>query len=784
MTYLAITQGTADWLQGKLGLVDAVHDVVVTKGSELRLLETTEFAEGPVRVAASPGREVIAIWNTDYLAGSGEETWGFILIDSVGGILGVPDISREVFERCLYIINQRLQKLMIDGAYIHRSHGNGAHTLLAGRGSKARKYTIAYFEQMIGGAEAPRSSVLCVGPDNDPKFTRITQKAAKEGAKLPRMVTLANVLALSPHSRRAVGQDVLRHFRDALAPYTRTAVDEDFGTIEVATTAQIDPYRSQGLTYRNWTSPEGPLTDTQRRILDSDVLDRHPLRIVGPGGSGKTLLMQLLAVKLFLSAQINNKPIRILYVVHNSAMQQKVLQKFHLLCGDIAASDVKSDQYIEVTTLSEYARTQLDLPFLEVINTDAQEAKQFQFEEVSKAIRVCIEERQDLVTQSKLLTEIKRNAVLEQVFSVLVMAEISRAIKGQGLEKDQKRYIESEQKLSMLHGALSAGEREFVYEVFTHYHKAVFETHEVLDTDDIAITLLARLRTPLWQLKRKSVGFDYVFVDETQLFNDNERRLLPLLTKDTTAHVPIALALDEAQQLYSQRSAGLATLGIKGITNESLPSIHRSTRAIVKLAFFVVQRCTDLFSADFPDFTKIADEMAPETHPLAVPPRFESAPKGGLIGTANAVVERIINLRKERVRQVAVICHADQYWEPLREKLRDPDVGRAMGLPLYVVEERGEKLPWDQPSLTLARPAHIGGQEFDAVILVGLEQGIVPPRVAGNDALASAVEQQALREMYLAITRARFRLIVMLSHRASPTGVLQEAAKAGLIGAR
>ena len=233
------------------------------------------------------------------------------------------------------------------------------------------------------------------------------------------------------------------------------------------------------------------------------------------------------------------------------------------------------------------------------------------------------------------------------------------------------------------------------------------------------------------------------------------------------------MALDEAQQLYGQRSAGLATLGIKDITNESLPSIHRSTRAIVKLAFFVIQRCTELFSADFPDFTKIADEMAPDSHPLAIPPQFETA-KNGTVGLAAAIEQRVRILRRN-IRQIAIICHSDQYWAPILEILQRSN------LPLYVMEQRGEKLPLDQPIVVLARPAHVGGQEFDAVILVGLEQGVVPPRVAGNDALAAAVEQQALREIYLAVTRARYQVVIMLSHRASPTPVLRDAAKSGLI---
>lgn len=136
--------------------------------------------------------------------------------------------------------------------------------------------------------------------------------------------------------------------------------------------------------------------------------------------------------------------------------------------------------------------------------------------------------------------------------------------------------------------------------------------------------MAGRLRTPVWQLRRRVEGYDYVFVDEAQLFNENERRILPLLTKGNTSHAPIVLALDEAQALYSQPGAGLATLGIHDITNESLDSVYRCTSAIAKLAFFVIQKSTNLFGSDFPDFAKVDGHLVADTHQLASPPRIET----------------------------------------------------------------------------------------------------------------------------------------------------------------
>ena len=47
--------------------------------------------------------------------------------------------------------------------------------------------------------------------------------------------------------------------------------------------------------------------------------------------------------------------------------------------------------------------------------------------------------------------------------------------------------------------------------------------------------------------------------------------------------------------------------------------------------------------------------------------------------------------------------------------------------------------------------------------------------------LAGALEQQAYRKMYVSITRARYRVLAVISPNASPTLILREAEKAGRI---
>ena len=773
MNLLGITQQTAGWILGKPRVVDEI-DAILRNESALAELRGAELVEGPIRLSASENGDLLLLWHLDYLSGTGAENWGFIQLSGEYGLLEHPDISREVIERCLYVINQRLQGYLIDGAYIHRAHANGAHTCLAGRGTEARQYSIGYIERDLLLGASGIHTILCLGPSQD--LVRLPMKVVEEAGQLRDAVALAGRLIDPSRRRRVAPTGLLPSFREAFAPYLAVVPEKEYSVVKVPTGAQriADHFRTAGWNYLDWIAPESPLSAIQRRLINSDAIEQHPIRIVGPGGSGKTLLMQLLALRRVEVAKERQRPVRILYLAHNSKMAETVSHRFSVLQERMPEQVVGGDRLLVVQTLAEYGRAELGLSEYHVIDPDAHEAKEFQLEVLGRALRDAMEDKAAEVASSPLLREVQRNPPLFPVLVRLVMAEISTAIKGHGLAGDKKRYVQSERRLSRLHGILTAEERKVIFDAFQRYHAEIFEGYGVLDSDDVALSLLGKLRTPIWELKRRELGFDFVFVDETQLFNENERRVFPLLARGTTSHVPIVLALDEAQDIYGQSTAGLGTLGIENVTSESLSAIHRSTRAIVKLAFFVIQRSTDLFGPDFPDFTGIAENMEDDKHPLAANPRLElMAESHERLG--RFVLKRLRAMRKANLRRIAVICFADQYWTPVLDDLKKSD------LELKVLERRGERLPASEPVVVLGRPAYIGGQEFDGVVLVGLEQGLTPPRVVDNDALAVAVEQQAFREMYLGITRARYQLVVVLPAGALPTPVLADAERVGLI---
>ena len=137
MAYLAVPQQTTNWLHAKSGILQTLVTALLRPDESVAHLKNAELVEGPWRMAATTDGNLLAAWHSDYLSGTGQESWGFLKTSGPESLSSVPSIAYEAVERELYVINQRLRGLTIDGAYYHRSYANDAHTLVAGRGTAA-----------------------------------------------------------------------------------------------------------------------------------------------------------------------------------------------------------------------------------------------------------------------------------------------------------------------------------------------------------------------------------------------------------------------------------------------------------------------------------------------------------------------------------------------------------------------------------------------------------------------------------------------------------------------
>lgn len=767
MDYLAVTQPTAAWLLSKSSFLTQLVTELGSIASDEALCRGVATI-GPLRLTASQDKRVLALWHVDYLNATGDEPWGLVQLKGRYGLLGEPSIARVVFERQLHIVDRRLQGLLLDASWELRTNLPPVTTCIAGRGAAWEEHRVAYIEGDANG----RKGLLCIGPAWEDNAFPVAAKSQRQW--LEQAMSVSNRLLVETARRPVIEQAHLRGAIQLIGPLTDNDSESSTPISLTYTPPPEAIYDTLGYTYNDWTGDASPLSKSQRAILNSRTLERQPLRILGAAGSGKTLLMMLLAIHELNEASQAARPCRILYIAHNSAMRESAYLRFI----ELEAHDYLDSQgslTLHVLTLFDYSRQVLDVPAISLIDKDAQASKDYQLDLVRNIVHQVSSRHRIIFEESPTFRQFLEDPDFETPFCQLIADEISVAIKGNGITpaSDKRLYTASEKRLSRLHGLLSERERNIMWEIYLSYHEELADEQQLLDADDLALSLLGRLRTPLWDLRRRKDGYDYVFIDETHLFNENERRLFPLLTKRFSPYVPIVIALDEAQQTRSLASAGIGLHGLEDVSNQTLSTVHRSSAEILDLAFFCIQQTTDLFGPNFPDFT--GTTTAPRDSFLAKPQCYICTN----VNLTSALESQISEWRKANVRRIGVICFADRYWKDCSTAVS------RFGALSVVLTERGIRLGDPrQPVVALVRPDLVGGQEFEGVICVGLEQGVVPLRTIGNDALSVALEQQSLREMYLGFTRARDKLVIVLTEGSAPNATLQRAESGGLLERR
>ena len=213
MKYIAITRQTASWMLTRPKLIVALHDLIV-QDDQLLMLRCADLTEGPFRLSGYQDGKLLAILNLDYLTGTGTEEWGFIKLSSPFGLLDRLEFSQEVLERSLYLVNQRLQGLLIDSVYYHRNWDNGAQTCLAGRGTETRHSSIGYCESDVALGSMRSHAIMCVGPSED--LDDVSRAAAEEGRNLPALVKLANEMIAPQRRRPVLNRSLFASLRDKI----------------------------------------------------------------------------------------------------------------------------------------------------------------------------------------------------------------------------------------------------------------------------------------------------------------------------------------------------------------------------------------------------------------------------------------------------------------------------------------------------------------------------------------------------------------------------------------
>ena len=262
--------------------------------------------------------------------------------------------------------------------------------------------------------------------------------------------------------------------------------------------------------------------------------------------------------------------------------------------------------------------------------------------------------------------------------------------------------------------------------------------HQTLKYEEFATALLGKMRER-GGLPAEFLAY-HVLVDEAQDLSPAELQLIKM-----SALVSFTVAADKAQNIYRTGFTfkGIG-INIQGRT-KSLASNLRATRPIAELA-------ADLARHD-PGLEK--EDIATDTATLRDGPMPEIYTRDSFEGEDAVVRETIALTRRENPNATIAILHYNRK--------------AAYGIRASV---GGRILDKDNPDMTtpgviVTTIGNVKGLEFDTVIVKGVNEGVLPWRADPGESQAQE-DEVGRRRLYVAITRARRRLVLICGRRPSP----------------
>ena len=528
------------------------------------------------------------------------------------------------------------------------------------------------------------------------------------------------------------------------------------------------------------------LSITQRKFVHA-ALD-GPHRIEGPAGSGKSICLVLRAIGHLRQAASTAAEHRSLFLAHSAATRNAVRSLFDANDTDgFANKDAYTDmQSIRVTTLHELCGDLLgeDIAESEFLDRDALESKNIQLLYVDEALtRVMAAE---FLTYRSFLSPTVAELFEQEdrwALSQMLQHEISVIIKGRSEENldSYKRVRRTRTGLPLR----SESDRGFVFVIFKEYQRQLREASS-FDTDDVVLSALGQLNTPIWRRRRAREGFDSIFLDETHLFNLNELSVLHHLTRSDSAF-PISYATDPSQALEDRGWSDEGfddALGYSGSAHAdttAVSAVFRCSPEIVNLAFCVTSSGATLFSNFDNPLRESSSAFTEADERLCASPLYrDCVGDEELVREAFARAETMATELRCGRSKIAIVVFDPTVLNEMKHHAAE--VNKAV----EVIVERGDvdavRRATRAGRFVLCAPDYVGGLEFNGVVLVGVDAGRVPPEETASRAGSAAfLSYQAHSRLYVAITRARYRVEILGTLERGPSDLLRLAFERGAI---
>lgn len=521
------------------------------------------------------------------------------------------------------------------------------------------------------------------------------------------------------------------------------------------------------------------LTETQLSVVNYPSID-SPLRISGAAGTGKTLSLIIRAYKLLKTYKEKGESFRVVFFTHSESSYNQCKEAFsrypdsqYYLCGE-------NSQSIQFTSLLSFCRSFARIPESAVLEKDAGDAKTYQLMIIENVLEKA-SEHHIISTYIPLLSP-KFKALFNfdntpmGALCSLLQHEFSVQIKGR-TDCSLENYIELP---SIVNGlpCETKRDKEFVFYLFNEYQNELNAMNNY-DVDDVALEALSRLNAPVWRRERKERGFDYIFVDEMHLFNINEQSVFHFLTKDTTKKtIPICFALDYSQAIgdrgdvsndYIERAFGTSH-------EKRFQTVFRNSPQIADFCASIAASGTLMFRENFENPYKNTQNNFTEQDE-----RKSQKPTLHMYRNDEEMIRAISSHAEEAQRQLG--CKKSEiaivsFVSGLASTDGTAELSRESGRSFCYVDNLHVL---NDSCFPVFSPYSVNGLEFQAIIMVGVDEGRVPQTSGTSDISEHFIRYSSYNILYLTASRARYKLTVLGNKVNGKSSSLEHTIEAGYI---
>lgn len=531
--------------------------------------------------------------------------------------------------------------------------------------------------------------------------------------------------------------------------------------------------------FENWMTY---LTSPQKDFVNRNL--QGPERLQGAAGTGKTLTLCLRALHLLFNAEKNNEELHLIFFTHSGSSKEaieKILEANAVNFSRFRETDEgQPKQSILVSTLQDWCKVHLginDIQENEYLDKDVADSKLYQLMYIEEAWNKATEGERSMYDTVKDSLSAQFRSIIENTppenIAEMLQMEISEVIKGQA-KSDMETYL----KITRPEYGMplkNETDKRFVFYVFSNYQDHL-EKENKFDSDDIVISSLGAVMAPIWTRRRKIEGYDACIIDETHLFNLNEISVFHYVNKPEYRN-RIIFSIDKAQSIGDKyRADSLIAVdpenGQNLETSNRLATLFRTAPQISTLACAILTSGASLFrNLDNPMEEAVATLTPSEEKKQEFPSYRLCTDDGKMLEEAFDWAEKYVKNSGTSRNNVlltttnnelltSLVKYAENHHKPyLQIKAR--------------ADAKNFREEANRSRFVIGGIDYIGGLEFDAVAILGVDGERVPPKIYEES--RHIVAYGWYNRLYVAVSRAKYS-VKLFGDIASGTSSLLEPA--------